>query len=264
MQSFQSGDAYIHFHASEITARRKTLVFVNSLGTDFRIWQHVVEHLRSDFNIVLHDKRGHGLSTLGTAPHRIETYAQDLATLLDKLKVKSAIAVGLSVGGLIVQSLYHARPDLVAQLVISNSAVKIGNEQSWGQRISTVAGSGLESIADTVMKMWFSPDFHKQAPAQLSLYRTMLARTHPAGYIACCEALRDADFSAKAKDINVPTLFIAGTYDGSTPPALVEASAGLIPSSNFRLVDGVAHIPCVEQPEAYASLLQEFAGLTSE
>jgi 3-oxoadipate enol-lactonase len=263
MQSFQSGDAYIHFHASEITDGRKTLVFVNSLGTDFRIWQHVVEHLRSDFNIVLHDKRGHGLSTLGTAPHRIETYAQDLAALLDKLKVKSAIAVGLSVGGLIVQSLYHARPDLVAQLVISNSAVKIGNEQSWGQRIATVAGSGLDSIADTVMKMWFSPDFHQQAPAQLSLYRTMLARTHPAGYIACCEALRDADFTAKAKNIKVPTLFIAGTHDGSTPPALVEASAGLIPGSSLKLVDGVAHIPCVEQPEAYASMLKEFARRTT-
>jgi 3-oxoadipate enol-lactonase len=71
--------------------------------------------------------------------------------------------------------------------------------------------------------------------------------------------LRDADFTAKAKDINVPTLFIAGTYDGSTPPALVEASAGHVPGSIFKLIKGVAHIPCVEQPEAYASLLQEFA-----
>jgi pimeloyl-ACP methyl ester carboxylesterase len=39
----------------------------------------------------------------------------------------------------------------------------------------------------------------------------------------------------------------------------VEASASLIPCSSFKLVDGVAHIPCVEQPEVYASLLKEFA-----
>jgi 3-oxoadipate enol-lactonase len=234
-------------------------VFVNSLGTDFRIWQGVVQQLSSEFNIVLHDKRGHGLSTLGTAPHEIEAYAKDLAALLDSLKVKSVIAVGLSVGGLIVQSLYHTRPDLVSKLVISNSAVKIGNEQSWGQRISAVRSGGIESLADGIMKMWFAPEFHQRAPEELSLYRTMLARTNPAGYLACCEALRDADFTAQAAYIDIPTLFIAGDQDGSTPAALVESSALLVPGSRFEVINGAAHIPCVEKPEEYARLLRNFA-----
>jgi 3-oxoadipate enol-lactonase len=259
MKAFLSGNAYIHFEATEIRPDRKTLVFVNSLGTDFRIWQEVAAQLNPTFNIVLHDKRGHGLSTLGTAPHRIETHAQDVATLLDMLKVKSAIAIGLSIGGLIVQSLYHTRPDLVSKLVISNSAVKIGTEQSWGQRIAAVQSGGIESLADSVMKMWFSPELHQRQPEKLSIFRTMLARTHTAGYLACCEALRDADFTGSAQNTMVPTMFIAGTHDGSTPPALVEASASLIPGSRFELVEGVAHIPCVERPDLFASLLYDFA-----
>jgi 3-oxoadipate enol-lactonase len=259
MKSFPSGDAYIHFEASEIRPDRKTFVFVNSLGTDFRIWRDAVEHLGSTYNIVLHDKRGHGLSTLGTAPHKIETHAQDLAALLDMLKVKSAIAVGLSIGGLIVQSLYHSRPELVSKLVISNSAVKIGTEQSWGQRISVVQNGGIESLADTVMKMWFSPKFHQLEPEKLSIYRTMLARTHTAGYLACCEALRDADFTMQAKNITVPALFIAGGQDGSTPPALVESSARLVFDSRFEIIDRAAHIPCVENPDRYVRLLRTFA-----
>jgi 3-oxoadipate enol-lactonase len=259
MKSFQSGDAFIHFEATDIITNRQTLVFVNSLGTDFRIWRKVVRELGTEFNIVLHDKRGHGLSTLGTVPHKIETYAADLAALLGHLNVKRAIAVGLSVGGLIVQSLFHARPDLVSKLVISNSAVKIGNEQSWEQRISAVQSGGIESLADGIMKMWFAPEFHRNAPDQLSLYRTMLARTNPAGYIACCEALRDADFTAQAAHINVPTLFIAGEHDGSTPAALVQASAQLVPGSRFEVLEGVAHIPCVEKQLEYAKLLRTFA-----
>jgi 3-oxoadipate enol-lactonase len=259
MKSFQSGDAFIHFEASDITANRHTFVFVNSLGTDFRIWQKIVQQLGSEFNIVLHDKRGHGLSTLGAAPHKIETYAQDLAALLDHLKVRLAIAVGLSVGGLIVQSLYHMRPDLVSKLVISNSAMKIGNEQSWGQRISAVQNTGIESHSDDIMKKWFAPEFHRIAPEQLLLYRTMLARTYPAGYIACCEALRDADLTAQAASIDIPTLFIAGDQDGSTPSALVESSARLVAVSHFEVIAGVAHIPCVEKPDEYARLLRLFA-----
>ena len=259
MKSFLSGDAHIHFEATEIKPDRKTLVFVNSLGTDFRIWREAAAQLRPTFNIVLHDKRGHGLSTLGTAPHKIETHAQDIAALLDMLKVKSAIAVGLSIGGLIVQSLYHARPDLVSKLVISNSAVKIGTEQSWGQRIAAVEANGIESIADTVMKMWFSPDFHQREPEKLSIYRTMLARTHTAGYLACCEALRDADFTSQAASIGVPTLFIGGDRDGSTPTALVESSARLVPGSRFEVIAGAAHIPCVEAPDKFVQLLTDFA-----
>jgi 3-oxoadipate enol-lactonase len=259
MKSFLSGDAYIHFEATEIRPDRKTLVFVNSLGTDFRIWRDVAAQLNPTFNIILHDKRGHGLSTLGAAPHKIETHAKDVAALLDMLNVKSAIAVGLSIGGLIVQSLYHLRPDLVSKLVISNSAVKIGTEQSWGQRIATVQKDGIENLADTVMKMWFSPEFHQRAPDKLSLYRTMLARTHPAGYLACCEALRDADFTTEAAKIDVPTLFIGGDNDGSTPSALVESSSRMIPASRFELIAGAAHIPCVEKPKEYAQLLRSFA-----
>jgi 3-oxoadipate enol-lactonase len=259
MKSFLSGDAYIHFEATELLDHRQTLVFVNSLGTDFRIWKSVVQQMSSDFNIILHDKRGFGLSTLGTAPHKIETYAKDLAALLDRLNAKSIIAVGLSVGGLIVQSLYHTRPDLVSKLVISNSAVKIGNEQSWGQRISAVQSDGIENLADGIMKMWFAPEFHQRAPEQLTLHRTMLARTNPAGYVACCEALRDADLTAQAANIDIPTLFIAGDNDGSTPTAVVESSARLVPGSCFEVIAGAAHIPCVEKPDDYARLLQKFA-----
>ena len=259
MKVFLSGDAYIHFEATKIKPDRKTFVFVNSLGTDLRIWRDVEERLGSAFNIVLHDKRGHGLSTLGAAPRRIETYAKDLADLLDHLRVPSAIAAGLSVGGLIVQALYHARPDLVSKLVISNSALKIGNEQTWGQRITAVENGGIEGIADGIMKMWFSPEFHLRAPGELSLYRTMLARTHPAGYIACCEALREADLTAHAARINLPTPFIAGDRDGSTPEALVKSSARLVPGSRFEVIGGTSHIPCVEKPNEYAQLLTNFA-----
>jgi 3-oxoadipate enol-lactonase len=258
MKAFQSGDAIIHFEATDIIASRQTLVFVNSLGTDFRIWQKVVQQLGPEFNIVIHDKRGHGISTLGTAPHKIETYANDLATLLDHLNAKQVIAVGLSVGGLIVQSLYHTRPDLVSKLVISNSAVKIGSDHSWGQRISAVQSGGIESVADTVMKMWFAPEFHQSSAKELLLYRTMLARTYSAGYIACCEALRDADLTAQAASIIVPTLFIAGDQDGSTPVALVQSSARLVRGSHFEIIQGAAHIPCVEKPDDYMRLLRNF------
>jgi 3-oxoadipate enol-lactonase len=235
-----------------------TLAFANSLGTDFRIWDDVRKALAGQFNLLFYDKRGHGLSTLGAAPHRIEDYAADLAALLDHLQLKQVVAVGLSVGGLIVQGLYHTRPDLVAKLVISNSAVKIGTQESWNARIAAVQANGIGSIADNIMKVWYSPAFHARAPEQVALSRAMLARTDLAGYVACCEALREVDYTAKAASIKVPTLFLGGVSDGSTPPALVEAASKFVPGAKFHLLQDCAHIPCVEQPLEMARLLKEF------
>ena len=44
------------------------LVFINSLGSDFRIWQEVVPAFTNRFRVVLYDKRGHGLSDAPPAP----------------------------------------------------------------------------------------------------------------------------------------------------------------------------------------------------
>jgi 3-oxoadipate enol-lactonase len=77
--------------------------------------------------------------------------------------------------------------------------------------------------------------------------------------LACCEALRDADFTSQAAKIDVPTLFVGGDNDGSTPPALVESSSRLVADSHFELIAGAAHIPCVEKPMEYAQLLRSFA-----
>ena len=80
------------------------LVFINSLGCDFRIWTEVAEILAPDFRIVLYDKRGHGLSESGPDKNDMADYARDLAALLDSLGVSQATIVGLSIGGMIAQA----------------------------------------------------------------------------------------------------------------------------------------------------------------
>ena len=57
----------------------KTLVFINSLGTDFRIWDDVVTGLNGRYSILRFDKRGHGLSEVKDESYAIE-YCQSLVT----------------------------------------------------------------------------------------------------------------------------------------------------------------------------------------
>lgn len=258
MQFIDISGVTLHYQLIGGPADKPVIVFANSLGTDFRIWRDVIVRLAGDFPIVTYDKRGHGLSDVGKTPYSMDDHVGDLEGLLDHLKVKNAIVCGLSVGGLIAQGLYVRRPDLVRGLILCDTAHKIGTTESWNARIATVEKDGIASIADGVLKLWFTPEFHARRGADLAGYRNMLARQPVEGYAGTCAALRDADYTEAAKAIAVPTLCVVGDQDGSTPPALVRSMADLIPGSRFKIIDGAGHIPCVEQPEALVELIRRF------
>lgn len=258
MQFARINDIALHYQVIGGPQTKPVLVFVNALGTDFRIWRDVVVRLAGDFPILTYDKRGHGLSDIGRTPYAMDDHVADLAALLDHLSVKGAIICGLSVGGLIAQGLYAIRPDLVKALVLCDTAHRIGTADVWNGRIAAVERDGIEGMADAVMERWFTPDFRRPENAAFHGYRNMLVRQPAAGYAATCAAIRDADFTQAAGRIDVPTLCLVGDQDGSTPPDLVLSIAKLIPGARYEIIADAGHIPCVEQPEAMTALLNAF------
>jgi 3-oxoadipate enol-lactonase len=256
MNFLRANGVVLHFEDSG--GDRPALVFANSLGTDFRIWDKVATRLAHDHRIIRYDKRGHGLSEATPAPYAMADHVNDLAALLDERRVSRAVVVGLSVGGVIAQGLAAIRPDLVRALVLSNTAHKIGTNESWNARIAAVSKDGLGSIADNVMKLWFTPGFRDPANAEFIGCRNMLVHSPVEGYLGTCAALRDSDLTESTRALKIPVLCIGGDQDGSTPPDLVRSMADLIRGSEFRIVADAGHIPCVEQPAAVASLIQQF------
>jgi 3-oxoadipate enol-lactonase len=258
LQFTRINGAAIHYELIGIPGDKPVIAFANSLGTDFRIWREVVARLANDFTMLVYDKRGHGLSDITEAPHSIEAHASDLAVLLDLLSIRRAFICGLSIGGLIAQSLYEQRPDLVQALVLCDTAHKIGSPAMWDGRIAEIEAKGLAGIADAVMERWFTPTFRRLESAAVAGYVNMLIRQPVEGYTAACAAIRDADLTEAARRIAVPTLCLVGDQDGATPPDLVRLMADLIAGARFETIADAGHIPCVEQAETLATILRRF------
>jgi 3-oxoadipate enol-lactonase len=240
--------------AAEGPADGPAVVFVNSLGTDLRLWDALLPRLPSGLRLLRFDKRGHGLSDAG-GDYGIDDLAADVIALINEAQCGPVVLVGLSIGGLVAQALAAQRPDLLRGLVLSNTAAKIGTAQMWAARIAAIEAQGLGGIADGVMERWFTPAF--RASPDIALWRNMLARTSRDGYLAACRAIAAADLAATTARIALPTLVIGGSHDGSTPPDMVEALARLVPGSRCHIIAGTGHLPCVEAPDAYAALLAD-------
>lgn len=233
------------------------LLFVNSLGSDLRIWDGVVAELATDRRCIRYDKRGHGQSD-PDGPYDLGTQVADLFAVLDAVEVETAIVVGISVGGMIALQAALTRPDRVAALVLCDTATRIGSEASWNERIDQVQAHGLDHLASTLTERWFAPGFRERAPDAFQRYASMLAHTSHDGYLGTCVLLRDSDLSGRAGSIACPTLVVTGERDVSTPPEQGRRLAEAIPNGRFAEVAGAGHLPCVEAPGPLSRLVRDF------
>ena len=258
MQFVRVGDATLHVELRAAPGR-PTIVFVNSLGSDLRIWDGVVETLAGqEIGALRYDLRGHGLSDLGTPPKLIADHVVDLVGVMDAFGVGRAAICGVSVGGVIALGLAQAHPQKVERLALSNTGAKIGTPETWNPRIAAVEQGGVAAVAESVLERWFPAALREAGDSRVALARNMLTRTPAAGYVATCVALRDSDLTAAARGVKVPALCVAGSLDGSTPPALVRSLAALVPGADYFEIDGAGHLPCLQTPRELAVRLLAF------
>lgn len=245
-------------YKSEGLPHGPVLVFLNSLGTDLRIWDDVVPHFTGRYTVIRLDKRGHGLSDCPPAPYTLATLTNDVAVLLDLLEVETAVLIGDSVGGMMALDFGLRFPERTQALVLCDTAAKIGTADYWAERIHNLHSGGIEPLAAGVLERWFSPEFIVKNPAAYNGYYNMLTRMPLEGYIGVCEAIRDADLRPAATKLAAPTLVLCGAEDRATTPEMVEVFAETLPHGRFTLIPHAGHIPSIEQPAVVAQLIHDF------
>jgi len=233
------------------------VMFANSLGTDFRLWDQVVALLPAGLRLIRYDMRGHGLTDAPEGDYFMGDLVADAAALIDRLDAKGCVFVGLSIGGMVAQGLAAERPELLRAMVLSNTAAKIGTPAMWAERIAAVEKGGVAALANPILERWFSAPFRAEKTV-LAGWRNMLERTPISGYCGCSAAISETDLFDNTARLTLPTLGIAGSEDGSTPPDVVRETTELITDARFQLIRKAGHLPCVEQPEAFAAVLTEF------
>ena len=163
--------------------------------------------------------------------------------MTDPRPVIAALRDGRGLDGpgatLIAQGLAAKRLDLVRAMVLSNTGAKIGTRDIWAERIDAVNAGGTAAVVDATMQRWFAKPFHDTP--DFHAWRTMFLRCPAEGWTGCGAAIAGSDFMTTTAALRLPTLGIAGSEDGSTPPDLVRETVDLVPGSEFHLIRGAGH-----------------------
>jgi 3-oxoadipate enol-lactonase len=230
------------------------------LSADSGVWaEQVPPLLEAGWRVLAIDMRGHGGSDVGSERVGMSDYSDDVAAVLDPLGIAQVHFVGLSIGGMIGQVFALEHPARVASLLLTGTSAQAvpGGQAMWDARFDAIArASSLDPIADDTMRRWFTPSFTDAA--RIRQIRDTVAATSPEGYRAGAAAIIAFDVLDRIAQISAPTLVVCGDDDPGTPPEGNRAIAARIPAARYVEIADARHLPMVQHPHVYATILLEW------
>jgi 3-oxoadipate enol-lactonase len=232
------------------------LVLSHSLACTVRMWDPQVAAFQGRFRILNYDMRGHGASAAPDGAYTLDMLADDVVGLMKELKIQSAIYVGLSIGGMIGQTLALRQTKLFDKMVLADTGHAQPPEaiKQWDDRIRIAQTQGMRALVPSTMERWFTPSFRESPPAKK--IAELIANTPVAGYVGCGRAIMKLNTTARLKEIKLPVLAIAGEADPAAPGTKYVGEN--VPGAKLVMLKQAAHIANVEQPEKFNQALRDF------
>jgi 3-oxoadipate enol-lactonase len=241
-------------------AQAPVVTMSHSLATDLSMWDPTVPALKERFRILRYETRGHGRTEAPKGAYTLEQLADDALALLKALNIERTHWVGLSMGGMIGQTLALKAPHVFASLSLCDTSSRVPAEAkpAWQDRIRIAESEGMEPLVEPTLARWFTEPFRKSRNDVTDRVATMIRTTPPAGYAGCCHAISGLDLTDRLHAIKMPVIAIVGEDDPGTPVAAHKVIHERIAGSRLEIIPKAAHLANMEQPEAFNKALTGF------
>jgi 3-oxoadipate enol-lactonase len=209
------------------------------------------------------DTRGHGDSTAPNLAFGMDELVGDIITVLDQLDLDAVHFVGLSLGGMIGFGLGIHHPERLRSLMIcaARADAPPAFVAPWPERIALAQSSGCGALARPTIERWFGLPFLDANPGIARHFERMISGTSTEGFVGCAQALMELRYLPEIHRIEVPTTLVAGAKDGPIPEAMREAHR-LIAGSVYLVIENAGHLPNVDQPVAFQTVMQQHLNRT--
>lgn len=255
--------AWIHGRAVgyEDAGAGDPVVFLHGFPHHRGLWAPQVSALMDRARCITVDLRGLGESEAGQST-TMDDYADDVAALLDHLKVERAIVCGLSMGGYAAFALWRRHMARVRGLVLMDTRAGADAPEGIRKRRDMIALAqerGASGVADAMITGMVGKSTREKCPEVVDTMHAMLESAPVSGILEALHALMERpDSTPTLATITVPTLIVVGDEDVLTPVAESETMHRGIAGSRLEVIAGAGHVSNVERPAAVNHVLSEF------
>jgi pimeloyl-ACP methyl ester carboxylesterase len=234
------------------------VILLHGITDSLHSFDLMMPRLPRRFRVFALSQRGHGDSSR-PASYRTRDFASDAAAFMDKMKIKSAVIVGHSMGSYIAQRFAIDYPDRTLGLVLIGSFSTLrGNREVAAFRDSVVSKLSdpvdrgfvrefqASTITRSVPEKFFETVIEESAKVPARVWKLAL------------EALLEDDSSTEIGNIKAPTLIVWGDRDSFFLRKEQDTLASRITGARLVIYSGTGHAPHWEEPDRFASDLAAF------
>jgi 3-oxoadipate enol-lactonase len=238
------------------------VVFVHGIGGNRKNWDDQLAFFASRHRAVALDLRGYGDSDDIEEELDFHDFADDVVRVLDHLELTKVHLVGLSMGGLVAQSVYARQPDRILSLTLAacrpGSAPVFSGEQKEGfiaARLQPLLSGGVAALATSLAPALLGSSVSDAARSRIQAsLRTLRAEM----YVKTLQARTNIAPFLDLAEIRVPALVIAAGEDRVAPVAQMKELAAAIPGSEFALIEDSGHLVNIERPLEFNRVVIDF------
>jgi 3-oxoadipate enol-lactonase len=237
----------------------RTLVLVHEMGGSLDSWDEVAPRFAASRRVLRYDTRGAGLSQKVRGELPIDTMADDIAALLDRLGIAGKVALaGIAVGGAIALHFAARYPERASAVAVGSPATGIAADRRAAalERVAKVEAAGMAFAVEDSMLNGYAPELRGDG-RRFERFRARWLGNDPLSYATIYRMLAATEMQAELARLHCPVLVIGGSLDRVRPPPLAEATAKAIPGARYvELRTG--HYMAVQTPELIADCISEF------
>ncbi|WP_017300602.1 alpha/beta fold hydrolase [Nodosilinea nodulosa] len=263
-------------------SRRPVMVFVHGWAGSARYWQSTAAALGDRYDCLLYDMRGFGRSVIAVEQqaamesrgYELETYADDLAVLVDKLGLSKVSINAHSMGASVAVYFLNQYPHLVDRAILTCNGIfeydKAAFESfyKFGGYVVAVRPKWLGKIP-LAPRFFMARFLNRPIPAaeKIAFLEDFLAADYATalGTIFTSVSKKATEvMPVEFAKITVTTLLVSGEFDKITPAELGRRAADLNPKIEYALVKNTGHFPMLEDPDTYLDYVNAFLGESRE
>jgi len=234
------------------------LLLVHGVGGSGAFWSDVVARMEDACTCVAVDLAGFGHSSPLQGPRTVARWAGSLLPLVDELGPEPVVAVGHSLGGMVVQELALAIPDRVGALALCNTIPGATDRvrQINGMLADVALRDGSAALAALMAPGLFGPEPQEGTGRARQRFLADCAASDPETLAGALRAIMTFDALPRLGQVTVPVLVVAGEHEGNVDDQRAMASA--LPRASLVVMEGTGHMAPAEAPSAFAGILRHF------
>ncbi|GAF68323.1 unnamed protein product [marine sediment metagenome] len=228
------------------------LVFVHGWSCDKDFWKYQVPYFAKNHKVVTIDLGGHGESGLGREDWTMEMFGEDVAAVVEKLKLKKVILIGHSMGGPVIVAAARVMPKKVVALVGADTFHDIEQGYTGEQMTQIIANMerDFKNEVDTFVRNMFPTS----ADANLvDWVAAKMASADPNVAIGSLRSLGTYSLVQPLQDNDVPVYSISSDFW----PTDFEKNKKYIESFEVKMMPGIGHFVMLEDPDKFNRLLDD-------